>query len=67
MVHLLNYYTYQKYSFAGPHTLTVTDLESGLTAVMDYNITFYFPIANTLHRVNTGAYMYASDPRVNRL
>ena len=59
--------TYSKYSFAGPHTLTVTDLESGLTAVMDYNITFYFPIANTLHRANTGAYMYASDPRVNPL
>lgn len=53
------------YSFPGPHPVTIVDNQTGQTITKNYNINFYFPIYNSLHRTNGGGYMYPSDARLN--
>ncbi len=59
------YLSSTKYTFPGPHTITIRDTQTNQTVVKDYNITFYFPIYNNLQRVNYSAFMLATDYRVN--
>ncbi len=57
--------TLTNYTFPGPHTVTIRDNDSGMSVTKNYNISFYFPIYNTLHRANSSAYMYADNPDLN--